>query len=305
MIRQKTIGRSISVNGIGLHSGQPTTLRMTPAAVGTGIVFLRNDLDRSVPIEARYDRVVDTRLCTCLGRDGVIVSTVEHLMAALYGLGVDNLMIDLDGPEIPILDGSSQGWVDHLLEAGLVEQRRARKVLVVRRPIEARIGDATARLEPSSRFRVTASIDFDHALISQQTYSFDFGASGFVKEISKARTFAFKREVDFLRSQGLAQGGSLDNAIVVDDFSILNPDGLRYRDEFVRHKILDAIGDLALSGEQVIGHLILNRSGHALNNRLVHELFSDERNFRRIAAAEPQDLQEQAVSISTLVPSAS
>ena len=305
MIRQKTISRSISVTGIGLHSGRPITLRMTPAAVGTGIVFLRNDLDRSLPIEARYDRVVDTRMCTCLGRDGAIVSTVEHLMAALYGLGVDNLMIDLDGPEVPILDGSSQGWVDHLLEAGLVEQRRARKVVVVRRPVEARIGDAVARLEPSSRFRVTASIDFDHALIARQAYTFDFGATGFVQEISKARTFTFKREVDYLRSQGLAQGGSLENAIVVDDFNILNPEGLRYRDEFVRHKILDAIGDLALSGEQVIGHLILEKSGHALNNRLVHELFSDERNFRRIQAAEPDEVDNGASALPVLAPSAS
>ena len=305
MIRQKTISRSISVTGIGLHSGRPVTLRMTPAAPGTGIVFLRNDVDRSLPIEARYDRVVDTRLCTCIGRDGVTVGTVEHLMSALYGLGVDNLMIDLDGPEIPILDGSAKGWVEHLLEAGLVNQRRARKVLVVRRPVEVRLGDATARLEPSSRFRVTASIDFDHALVSRQTYSFDFGAAGFVEEICKARTFAFKREVDFLRSQGLAQGGSLDNAIVVDDFSILNSDGLRYSDEFVRHKILDAIGDLALSGEQVIGHLILDRSGHALNNRLVHELLSDERNFRRIVAAEPHGVEDHAMTLPAMVTSAS
>lgn len=297
MIRQQTLAKSISVSGLGLHSGRVVCLRMTPAPVDTGIVFLRTDLARSLPIQARYDNVVDTRLCTCLGRDGVTVGTVEHLMSALYGLGIDNVTIDLDGPEVPILDGSAQGWVEHLLEAGQVAQRRSRKVLVVRRAVEVRIGDAFARLEPSSRFRVSASIDFDHPLISRQSFSFDFGRAGFIEQICKARTFAFKREVDYLRGQGLAKGGSLDNAIVVDDFSILNAEGLRYQDEFVRHKILDAIGDLALSGEQVIGHLRLERSGHALNNLLVHELFSDPRNFRRIAADQPDSQFDEGFAL--------
>jgi UDP-3-O-[3-hydroxymyristoyl] N-acetylglucosamine deacetylase len=290
VIAQKTIRQTICVTGVGLHSGEPVTLRMVPAAVGTGIVFLRNDLDRAVPIEARYDRVVDTRLCTVIGRDGATVSTVEHIMSALYGIGIDNLVIDLDGPEVPILDGSASVWVREIEAVGTVSQRRAKSVVVVKRAIEARLGDAYARLEPSSRFRVTANIDFDHPLISRQEFTFDFGHTSFVEQIARARTFAFKREVDTLRANGLALGGSLDNAIVIDDFNILNPDGLRYADEFVRHKILDAIGDLALVGEQVVGHLILHRSGHALNNLLVRELLSDARNFRRVVASEPETL---------------
>ena len=305
VMRQQTIKRSLSLTGVGLHSGRPVRISMKPVPANHGIVFVRTDVAGSPEIPAQYDRVVDTKLCTCIGADGATVGTVEHLMAALYAMGLDNLRIELDGPEVPIFDGSSQIWIEHLQQVGVKRLVEGRGAVVVRRTVEARNGDAFARLEPSSRFRVTASIDFDHPLISSQTFTFDFGRAGFINEIAAARTFAFKREVDALRSIGLAQGGSLCNAIVVDDFSILNPEGLRFSDEFVRHKVLDAIGDLALSGERLVGHLILNRSGHALNNQLLHALFEDARNFRRVGAGAGEIRDATPFELPILVPSRS
>ena len=297
MLAQRTLKRAVSVTGNGLHSGSPVRVRLLPAPAGNGVVFQRTDLDGEPSIPAAYDRVVDTRLCTTLGTDGVRIATVEHLMSALYGLGIDNVQILVDGPEIPILDGSSQPWIRAILKAGTRRQHRCRRLMVVRRAVTVRDGDAWARFEPSSRFRISARVDFDHPLISRHLFTFDFSELDFVQKIASARTFAFKREVDALRSMGLAKGGSLDNAIVIDDFSILNPEGLRFADEFVRHKVLDAIGDIALSGDKVIGHLVLHRSGHALNNQLLHELFADARNFRLVETERRAALPAHGVEV--------
>ena len=308
MLAQRTLKRAINVTGKGLHSGRPVHVRLVPAPAGNGIVFQRTDLEGAPTVQAAYDRVVDTRLCTTLGLGEVRVGTVEHLMSALYGIGVDNVQVLVDGPEIPILDGSSQPWIRAILEAGTRRQQRCRRLMVVRRAVTVRDGDAWARFEPSSRFRISARVDFDHPLISRHLFTFDFSELDFVQQIASARTFAFKREVEALRSMGLAQGGSLENAIVIDDFSILNPEGLRFADEFVRHKVLDAIGDIALSGEKLVGHLVLHRSGHALNNQLLHALFADARNYRLVETerqsalpAHGVDLPEAETSLPTAV----
>lgn len=307
MLAQRTLKRAVSMTGNGLHSGRPVRVRLVPAPAGNGIVFQRTDLEGEPAIQAAYDRVVDTRLCTTLGADGVRVGTVEHLMSALYGIGIDNVQVLVDGPEIPILDGSSQPWIQAILKAGTRRQHRCRRLMVVRRAVTVRDGDAWARFEPSSRFRISARVDFDHPLISRHLFTFDFSELDFVQKIAGARTFAFKREVEALRSMGLAKGGSLDNAIVIDDFSILNPEGLRFADEFVRHKVLDAIGDIALSGEKVIGHLVLHRSGHALNNQLLHQLFSDARNYRLVETERRGALPAHGVEVpeaQTVLPTA-
>ena len=297
MLVQRTLKRMVNMKGTGLHSGQPVTVQLVPAPAGNGIVFQRTDLEGQPVIPAAYDRVVDTRLCTTLGMGEVRVATIEHLMSALYGVGVDNVQVRVDGPEIPILDGSSQPWIQAILEAGTRRQQRCRRLMVVRRAVTVRDGDAWARFEPSSRFRISARVDYDHPLISRHLFTFDFSELDFVQKIASARTFAFKREVEALRSMGLALGGSLDNAIVVDDFSILNPDGLRFVDEFVRHKVLDAIGDVALAGEKLVGHLVLHRSGHALNNQLLHAVFADARNYRLVSTERQSALPAHGVEL--------
>lgn len=276
MIKQRTLKNVIRATGVGLHTGQKVYLTLRPAAVDTGIVFRRVDLDEPVDIPAKAENVGDTRLSTTLVRDGVRISTVEHLLSAFAGLGIDNAYVDVSAPEVPIMDGSAGPFVFLIQSAGVEEQNAAKRFIRIRRPVEVREGDKIARFEPFNGFKVSFGIDFEHPAMSEDRRSseIDFSSTSFVKEVSRARTFGFLRDIEMLRENGLALGGSMDNAIVVDDFRVLNEDGLRYEDEFVKHKILDAIGDLYLLGHSLIGAFRGYKSGHALNNRLLKTLIA-------------------------------
>lgn len=275
MINQRTLKNVIRATGVGLHTGEKVYLTLRPAAVDTGVVFRRVDLDPVVELYARPDRVGDTRLSTALQEGDVSVSTVEHLMSALAGLGIDNVYVELTSPEVPIMDGSAAPFVFLVQSAGVVEQSAPKKFIRVIKPIKIEEGDKWAKFEPFEGFKVSFAIDFDHPIFAKcpQQATVDFSTTSFVKEVSRARTFGFMHEVEALREAGLALGGSHDNAIVMDSYSILNDDGLRYEDEFVKHKILDAIGDLYLLGHQLIGEFSAFKSGHALNNILLREVF--------------------------------
>ncbi|MFO7156517.1 MAG: UDP-3-O-acyl-N-acetylglucosamine deacetylase [Pseudomonadota bacterium] len=288
---QRTLRQKVSCTGIGLHSGARITLTLNPAPANTGIRFVRTDLSPEVEIPALADYVVDTRLATTIGKDGARIGTIEHLMAALFGLGIDNCRVELDGPEVPIMDGSAAPFVYLIQEAGIELQREMKRFLVIRNPVEVADGDKTAKFLPAPQLSISFTIDFDHPLISKQTFRMDFSDRFFHREIARARTFGFYEEVEMLKRMGLARGGSLDNAIVVDDFSILNPDGLRYPDEFVRHKILDSMGDISLLGMPVIGHLVAYKSGHALNHKLVTQVLSDASCYEIVEAEERTELE--------------
>ena len=280
--RQHTLKSAISCTGTGLHSGRPVTLQVQPAPAGHGIQFHRSDLRASVA--ARFDMVVDTRLCTVLGHGSTRVGTVEHLMAALAAAGIDNAAIELDGPEVPVLDGSAEDWRFLLDCAGIDAQAAPREVIEVLRPVRVQEGDAFAELRPADAgFHLSVSIDFDAAAIGRQAFTLTLDPMSFRRDLARARTFAQRHEIEGLQRAGLALGGSLDNAVVVDGGRVLNPAGLRFADEFVRHKMLDAIGDLALGGPmqaRFLGH----KSGHALNNRVLRALFADQANWRSIPA---------------------
>lgn len=274
MIRQRTLKTIVRATGVGLHTGRKVYLTLRPAAPDTGIVFRRVDLAEPVDIKAKATLIGDTRLSSCLEVNGVRVSTVEHLMSAFAGLGVDNAYVDLTAEEVPIMDGSSSPFVFLIQSAGLEEQNAQKRFMRVKKPIQVVDGDKWARFEPYEGFRMDFSIDFNHPVMQKaaQRVSIDFATTSYVKDIARARTFGFMQEVEYLRTQGLGLGGSLDNAIVVDEFNVLNPDGLRYDDEFVKHKALDAIGDLYLLGHPLLGAFSAHKSGHALNNRLAREL---------------------------------
>jgi len=276
---QRTLRKAITCTGVGLHSGAAVRLTLHPASAGHGLTFVRTDLVPPVIIPALSQYVVDTSLATTLGKEGVRVGTVEHLLAALTGLGIDNARIEVDGPEIPIMDGSAAPFAELIQSAGIRVQDEPKSFLMVKKTVTVSDGDKEASLSPSSRFRIQCSIDFRHPLISDQELEVEFTDQSFAREISRARTFGFLRDVEMLKKMGLAKGGSLENAIVVDDFNILNPDGLRFADEFVRHKTLDAIGDLSLIGRPVLGHLTVKKSGHMLNHKLVEKVLSDPANF--------------------------
>lgn len=276
MINQRTLKNVIRATGVGLHTGEKVYLTLRPAAVDTGIVFRRVDLDPVVELLATPDKVGDTRLSTALQEGDAAVSTVEHLMSALAGLGVDNVYVEITSAEVPIMDGSAAPFVFLIQSAGVIEQTAPKKFIRVLKPIEVKEDDKWAKFEPFEGFKVSFSIDFDHPIFTKlpQHATVDFSTTSFVKEVSRARTFGFMHEVEALREAGLALGGSHDNAIVMDSYSILNDDGLRYEDEFVKHKILDAIGDLYLLGHPLIGAFSAFKSGHALNNKLLHALVS-------------------------------
>ena len=279
MVKQRTLKNAIRATGVGLHSGRKVTLGLRPAAPNAGIVFRRVDLPQPVEIRAEPQAIGDTRLSSCLERDGVRVATIEHLMSAFAGLGIDNAYVDLDGPEVPIMDGSAGPFVFLLQSAGIEEQAAAKKFVRIRRALEVKQGDKWARFEPYNGFRLSFSIDFSHPVFakSNRSVTVDFGTTSFVKEIARARTFGFMQDVETMRSAGLALGGSLDNAIVMDEFRVLNQDGLRYEDEFVKHKVLDAVGDLYQLGHPIIGEFTAHKSGHALNNALLRALLADAR----------------------------
>ncbi len=277
MIKQRTLKNIIQATGIGLHTGEKVYLTLRPAAPDTGIVFRRVDLPQPVEIQARPENVGDTRLSSTLEQSGAKVSTVEHLMAALAGLGIDNIYVDLSAAEVPIMDGSASPFVFLLQSAGIEEQNCAKKYIRIKKTIEVHDGDKWVRFEPHNGFRVNFTIAFDHPVFetSGQSITLDLAQASFVKEISRARTFGFMQDVETLRTHGLALGGSMDNAIVMDEYRVLNSDGLRYEDEFVKHKVLDAIGDLYILGHPLIGAFTAYKSGHALNNRLLRALLAD------------------------------
>ena len=278
MIRQRTLKNVIRATGVGLHTGEKVYLTVRPAPANAGIVFRRVDLDPVVEIPAGADKVGETTLSTTLVQDGVKVGTVEHLLSAMAGLGIDNAYVELSAPEVPIMDGSAGPFVFLLQSAGIKEQDAAKKFIRIKKEVTVREDDKVATFKPFDGFKVTFSIEFDHPVFEDrnQVASIDFSSTSFVKEVARARTFGFMRDIEFLRSHNLALGGSVENAIVVDEDHVLNEDGLRYEDEFVKHKILDAIGDLYLLGTSLIGEFRGFKSGHALNNRLLRTLMEQK-----------------------------
>ena len=278
MKRQRTLRNSIKATGVGLHTGDKVLLTLCPAPVDTGIVFRRTDLNPVAEIPARADLVGETTLSTCLIHGEARVSTIEHLLSAMAGLGVDNAYVDVTAPEIPIMDGSAAPFVFLLQSAGIVEQHAAKKFIRVRKEVTVTDGDKTASFLPLEGFKISFGIDFDHPVFKHRaaTTEVDFSTTSFVREVSRARTFGFVEEIEYLRSKGLARGGSMDNAVVIDDYKVLNQGGLRYDDEFVKHKVLDAIGDLYLLGYSLIGEYRAFKSGHALNNQALRTLIANK-----------------------------
>ncbi|MEX3526120.1 MAG: UDP-3-O-acyl-N-acetylglucosamine deacetylase [Burkholderia sp.] len=278
MLKQRTIKSIVKTVGIGVHSGRKVELTLRPAAAGTGIVFTRVDLSTPVEIPAKPLAIGDTRLASVLQQDGARVSTIEHLMSACAGLGIDNLYVDVTAEEIPIMDGSAASFVFLIQSAGIEEQNAPKRFIQVKRRVEISDGDKFARLDPYFGFKLKFTIDFRHPAVDKtgQELEVDFGSTSYVREISRARTFGFAHEVEMLRELGLARGGSMDNAIVLDEYRILNNDGLRYDDEFVKHKMLDAIGDLYVIGHPLLASYTAYKSGHGLNNALLRELLAHE-----------------------------
>jgi UDP-3-O-[3-hydroxymyristoyl] N-acetylglucosamine deacetylase len=285
MPQQRTIKNEIRATGVGLHSGEKVFLTLRPAPPDTGIVFRRIDLDPVVEIPASGELVTETVLCTGLTCKGAKVQTVEHLMSALAGLGIDNLYADLSAPEVPIMDGSSGPFVFLLQSAGIVEQGVPKRFIRIRRPVEVHDGDKIARFEPYDGFRLSFTVRFDHPAIpdSLSSAEIEFSTENYIREVSRARTFGFMRDLEYMRERNLGLGGSMDNAIVLDEYRVLNDDGLRYADEFVRHKILDAIGDLYLAGRPILGAFHGYKSGHALNNKLVRALLADQSAWEEVS----------------------
>lgn len=294
MIRQRSLKSPIRASGIGLHGGRKVYISILPAPVNHGIVFRRVDLLPAVDIPASALLIGETTLCSTLVRDGVKVATVEHIMSALAGMGIDNVLVELSSPEIPIMDGSAAPFMYLLQSAGVVEQNAPRKFIRILQPVQVGEGDKYARLEPYEGFRLSFGIEFKHPAFktSAQTATLEFSTANYIKEVSRARTFGFMREFEMMRSRNLALGASLDNAVALDDYRVVNPDGLRYDDEFVRHKILDAVGDLYLAGHPLLGAYSAYKSGHALNNQLACALLNDRKawefaSFDDAAAAAP------------------
>lgn len=277
-VRQRTLKGAVSCTGVALHSGLDAALNLKPAEADSGVVFHRTDVDAADSVvPATWDRVVDTRLCTAIGNDdGVSVSTIEHLMAALAGCGIDNVTVELDGPEVPIMDGSSEPFVSLIESAGVVELTAARRVIRVLKTVNVEAGGSQAVIAPADRPGLDVEIDFDSSVVASQTLSVGLVNGAFCKELARARTFGFLHEVEQMRAAGLAKGGSLENAVVVSKDGVLNDGGLRFDDEFVRHKMLDAVGDLYLAGGYIIGQFSGVRSGHAINNALLRALFADD-----------------------------
>ena len=277
MLRQRTLKSLVSATGVGLHTGQKVRMTLRPAQPDTGVVFRRLDLPSAADVPARADLVGETRLCSCLVSGETKIYTIEHLLSALAGLGVDNVLVDLDGPEVPIMDGSAAPFVLLIQQAGIEEQAAPKRFLRVRKRIEAKDGDKWAVLEPYEGFKLSFSIVYSHPAIERSNTSLtvDFANTAYLKEVGRARTYGFMHDIEDLRDVGLALGGGLDNAVVLDDHRVLNSEGLRFADEFIRHKILDAIGDLYLLGRPFLAAFSAHKSGHALNNRLLRAVMAD------------------------------
>lgn len=292
MLKQRTLSNSIKASGVGLHSGEKVNMTLRPAAKDTGIIFRRLDIEPIQQIPALAKSVIDTMLGTTIAKKNASVMTVEHILAAFAGLGIDNALIDLDGPEVPIMDGSSASFIFLIESAGIEEQNASKKFLRIKKNIRVEDGEKFAEFKPYNGYRISFEIDFDHPMIKSKLtkLSVDFSTLTFLKEISRARTFGFLKEIETLRSKNLALGGSLDNAIVFDDYRILNQDGLRYQDELVRHKILDVVGDLYLMGHILVGEFNGYKSGHELNNKLILKLYTDQTAWEEIEESEITDI---------------
>ncbi|TAJ82839.1 MAG: UDP-3-O-acyl-N-acetylglucosamine deacetylase [Gallionellaceae bacterium] len=303
MVQQRTLRTTVQATGVGLHTGEKVYLTLRPAPANSGIVFRRIDLPRPVDIRAEAHAVHDTRLSTCLEAGGARVATVEHLMSALAGLGIDNVIVELSSSELPIMDGSAGTFVFLLQSAGIVGQSAARKFIRIKKTMEVKDGDKWVRFDPFNGYKLSFTINFAHPVFAntKQNVTVDLGEHSYIREVSRARTFGFMQEVEYMRSQGLALGGNLDNAIVMDEYRVINPDGLRFGDEFVKHKVLDAIGDLYLLGHPLIGAFTGYKSGHALNNALCRALLADESAWEFVTFDTPEEapdfsrLQLQAV----------
>jgi UDP-3-O-[3-hydroxymyristoyl] N-acetylglucosamine deacetylase len=279
-MKQRTIRKSVEIVGIGLHKGVPVKMVLEPLGTDMGIIFYRKDEGVTIPLNP--SNVIDTKMATVIGKNGVVISTIEHLLSAVYAYGIDNLRIILDNDEIPILDGSSSGYCMLIDEVGIKEQDKPKKALRIKKEVIIEVGNKSVKLKPSNHIIYDFSINFDHPVIGEQNFRFDYSIEDYKENISRARTFGFLHEVQYLRSVGLALGGSLENAIVLDDQKILNPDGLRYDDEFVRHKILDAIGDMSLLGYTMIGEYQAIAGSHHLNHLLTKKLLEDTENYEII-----------------------
>lgn len=295
--KQRTLKDQVECTGVGLHSGERVHLNIRPAPSDTGIKFVRTDLDGHPMIEARFDNVSNTTLATTIGSNGCKVATIEHLMAAFFGLGIDNALVELDGPEVPIMDGSTAPFIFLIKSAGIREQKSPKQFIVIKKPFKIDDGNRSIHIYPSKELKITYTIDFAHPLLRNQKYELRFSGRDFVREISRARTFGFLKDVQTLKENGLAKGGSLDNAVVIDDFRIINEDGLRFEDEFVRHKILDFIGDLSIVGSPVIGHFVVEKSGHFLNQQMLKNLMKSKKHWKMLTFETPAECTKNSVKI--------
>jgi UDP-3-O-[3-hydroxymyristoyl] N-acetylglucosamine deacetylase len=302
---QRTLRDEVTCTGIGLHTGEKVSMSLRPAPADTGIRFVRTDVKGHPMAEARFHNVSDTTLATTISVNGCKVSTIEHLMAAFFGLGIDNAVVKLEGPEVPIMDGSAAPFVFLIKSAGIKEQKEPKRFIVIKKAFRVDDGNRSVAIYPSKELKISYMIDFEHPLLRNQEYELDFSGRGFVREISGARTFGFLKDVQTLQENGFARGGSLDNAVVIDEFRIINEDGLRFRDEFVRHKILDFIGDISIVGAPIIGHFRVKKSGHFLNQQMLRSLIQSEKYWKMLTVQTKEECSRYRVklpSFGKLVP---
>jgi UDP-3-O-[3-hydroxymyristoyl] N-acetylglucosamine deacetylase len=297
MLYQRTLAKPVTVTGIGIHSGKKVTMKLNPAPADHGVQFRRVDLENAPVLKASATTVGATENNTTLGEGVNAVHTVEHLLSVFYGLGINNVFVEIDGPEVPIMDGSGASFVFLLKETGIASLNTSKKFLVVLEPVEVRVDDKWARIEPSDRLIIDSTIVFAHAVIKQQRKIFEFSCENYISEIARARTFGLLRDVDYLKRKGLIRGGSLDNAIVLDDFKVMNPEGLRFSDEFVRHKILDTLGDISLLGHEIAGKITTYKSGHNLHNLLCRKLLETPKAYQVVSASSLQRETVQAFEL--------
>ena len=295
--KQRTLMNEVGCTGIGLHTGEKVKINLRPAPANSGIKFVRTDLKGRPEVEVRFDNVFDTTLATTIGTNGCKVSTIEHLMAAFFGLGIDNAVVELDGPEVPIMDGSAAPFVFLIKSGDIREQKSPKQFIVIKKPFKVDDGNRSVCIYPSKELKITYMIDFQHPLLRNQEYELTFSGRDFVREISTARTFGFMKDVETLKKNGFARGGSLDNAVVIDDFRIINEDGLRFDDEFVRHKILDFIGDISIVGSPIIGHFVVKKSGHFLNQQMLRKLMESKKHWKVMTFKTPEECTKTNVTI--------
>lgn len=295
--KQRTLMNEVGCTGIGLHTGEKVKINLRPAPANSGIKFIRTDLKGRPEVEVRFDNVFDTTLATTIGTNGCKVSTIEHLMAAFFGLGIDNAVVELDGPEVPIMDGSAAPFVFLIKSGDVREQKSPKQFIIIKKPFKVDDGNRSVCIYPSKKLKITYMIDFQHPLLRNQEYELTFSGRDFVREISTARTFGFMKDVETLKKNGFARGGSLDNAVVIDDFRIINEDGLRFDDEFVRHKILDFIGDISIVGSPIIGHFVVKKSGHFLNQHMLRKLMESKKHWKVMTFKTPEECTKTNVTI--------